>query len=384
MLPGGSRFKGLKVTAVNGDKISVTQANSEPLTLNVKSTTAIYTLVASSATRIAKGSQIMANGLGLRRGDTFYERDHHPRLLKWIRPEANPAAWCTRSNGGVQADLVPIAPFRHGSRRLRLRTGRGEWRWRAVCGAGRPGGRDDRRRDPLQQARRSRATSSRTSRPRSRPGTRRARVPTPRRRPGSCATGSASGIGPAHDVVHRGARDVGAAPRPRPRRHGRRAVVHVHVHRARAFVRDRGAHPVLRHRTRHARPRSRATSRSCSATIPSEPSCRSTTRVSAATWPASKRRSRGRRRRDRRGQRARPLRDVPRPAARQVSAASRRLSFHETKNFICGEGGALIVNDPRDVEPRVDRSTTRARTGGRSCSARSTSTRGRTSGRRSG
>jgi dTDP-4-amino-4,6-dideoxygalactose transaminase len=25
------------------------------------------------------------------------------------------------------------------------------------------------------------------------------------------------------------------------------------------------------------------------------------------------------------------------------------LSFHETKNFICGEGGALIVNDPRDV-----------------------------------
>jgi dTDP-4-amino-4,6-dideoxygalactose transaminase len=26
------------------------------------------------------------------------------------------------------------------------------------------------------------------------------------------------------------------------------------------------------------------------------------------------------------------------------------LSFHETKNFICGEGGALIVNDERDVE----------------------------------
>lgn len=26
------------------------------------------------------------------------------------------------------------------------------------------------------------------------------------------------------------------------------------------------------------------------------------------------------------------------------------LSFHETKNFICGEGGALIVNDDRDVE----------------------------------
>lgn len=26
------------------------------------------------------------------------------------------------------------------------------------------------------------------------------------------------------------------------------------------------------------------------------------------------------------------------------------LSFHETKNFICGEGGALVLNDPADVE----------------------------------
>ena len=26
------------------------------------------------------------------------------------------------------------------------------------------------------------------------------------------------------------------------------------------------------------------------------------------------------------------------------------LSFHETKNFICGEGGALVVNDPADVD----------------------------------
>src|SRR6185369_16268875 len=25
-------------------------------------------------------------------------------------------------------------------------------------------------------------------------------------------------------------------------------------------------------------------------------------------------------------------------------------SFHETKNFTCGEGGALIINDPRLVE----------------------------------
>jgi dTDP-4-amino-4,6-dideoxygalactose transaminase len=26
------------------------------------------------------------------------------------------------------------------------------------------------------------------------------------------------------------------------------------------------------------------------------------------------------------------------------------LSFHETKNFICGEGGALVLNEPRDVD----------------------------------
>ena len=26
------------------------------------------------------------------------------------------------------------------------------------------------------------------------------------------------------------------------------------------------------------------------------------------------------------------------------------LSFHETKNFTCGEGGALLINDPRYVE----------------------------------
>ena len=26
------------------------------------------------------------------------------------------------------------------------------------------------------------------------------------------------------------------------------------------------------------------------------------------------------------------------------------LSFHETKNFVCGEGGALVLNDPADVD----------------------------------
>ena len=42
--------------------------------------------------------------------------------------------------------------------------------------------------------------------------------------------------------------------------------------------------------------------------------------------------------------------DLPRPAARRASATSAALSFHETKNIICGEGGALLVNDARFVE----------------------------------
>lgn len=39
--------------------------------------------------------------------------------------------------------------------------------------------------------------------------------------------------------------------------------------------------------------------------------------------------------------RGRPLGSLGRFAAQ---------SFHETKNFVCGEGGALLVNDPRDVD----------------------------------
>jgi dTDP-4-amino-4,6-dideoxygalactose transaminase len=38
------------------------------------------------------------------------------------------------------------------------------------------------------------------------------------------------------------------------------------------------------------------------------------------------------------------------------------LSFHETKNFICGEGGALVINDERDLERAhvlVDKGTNR-------------------------
>ena len=51
-----------------------------------------------------------------------------------------------------------------------------------------------------------------------------------------------------------------------------------------------------------------------------------------------------------RGQRPRALRPLARRAARAASAGSPALSFHETKNFICGEGGALVLNDAADVD----------------------------------
>ena len=89
----------------------------------------------------------------------------------------------------------------------------------------------------------------------------------------------------------------------------------------------------------------------CSTTR-SGPSCPCTTPASAATWPVSRPRSAvatstiiednahglfG-------SYRGRPLGSLGRFAT---------LSFHETKNFICGEGGALIVNDEQLRRPRA-------------------------------
>ena len=49
------------------------------------------------------------------------------------------------------------------------------------------------------------------------------------------------------------------------------------------------------------------------------------------------------------------------PRAR--SDGCRRCQFHETKNFICGEGGALVLNDAHDIERAhmlLDKGTNRA------------------------
>ena len=75
VVPGDSKFKGSTVTAVNGGKISVAQADTKPLTVNIKPTTAIYKLDASSATQIAKGSDVLANGLGVLGSDTFFANE---------------------------------------------------------------------------------------------------------------------------------------------------------------------------------------------------------------------------------------------------------------------------------------------------------------------
>ena len=113
-------------------------------------------------------------------------------------------------------------------------------------------------------------------------------------------------------------------------------------------VRARGRQdPLLRHRARDARPRPRASRAllddSVRAVVPvhyAGVGC-DIDGIDAAIG--------GRERRDRRGQRARPVRLLPRPPLGAFGRCS-TLSFHETKNFICGEGGALVFNDESDVD----------------------------------
>ena len=196
-------------------------------------------------------------------------------------------------------------------------------------------------------ARASRATRSSYIHTAVETATPRARVRSSARPPSSSRTARRPGRA-AHHVVHRGARDVGAAARPRspatrsscrrsrsspPRspslREGAR-ILFCDIERRDARPRSRaprraarrlGARrrpgPLRRGRLRHGRHRRRARS-----------------------WP---------RRRGRRGQRARPVRPY---RGRPLGSFGRfaTLSFHETKNFICGEGGALIVNDAADVD----------------------------------
>ena len=152
----------------------------------------------------------------------------------------------------------------------------------------------------------------------------------------------------ADDLVHVGSRaDCPDAGSPAGR-HGDRAVVHVHDDGAR--VRPAGREDqVLRHRAGDVGPRHRA---------PQVAARRDGARGRAGALRG--RRVRHRRdaqgarrlagRRGDRGQRARTLRPVERAAARHLGRFATQ-SFHDTKNIVCGEGGALVVNDPARRRP---------------------------------
>ena len=151
--------------------------------------------------------------------------------------------------------------------------------------------------------------------------------------------------------MHRGPRDGGDPERRGPGRRGDHAVVHVRLdgERVRAPWRDPGLrrHPSRTRSTsttRRSRRRSRRGRRRSS---------RSTTPASAATWTRSWTSPPGTTSlviedaaqgllADYRG---RPLGGIGHMAA---------LSFHETKNVISGEGGALLVNDPTVRRTRRD------------------------------
>ena len=150
----------------------------------------------------------------------------------------------------------------------------------------------------------------------------------------------------AHDVVHVGAGDGGIAVRRRAGRRSHPAVVHVRL--------DGERLPAARGDARCSSTcaRTRSTSTSAGASRRSRrarrSSCRCTTPASAARWMSSAQLAR------------RHSLLVVEDAAQAVNATYRgaylgtlgtlgAYSFHETKNFICGEGGALLVND---AEPR--------------------------------
>ena len=199
---------------------------------------------------------------------------------------------------------------------------------------------------------RSRAASWSTSSRRSRAATPPPAASSRARAAGAAGRGDRRRGGAADDLVHVGARAVGDDARPRTGRHRRRAVVHVHQHRAGVRPAGRPA-GVLRHRAARPWASTRSTSRRCS-TTPCARSWWCTTPASPATWRASARvladwpdvRAD-------RGQRPRPVRHAG--ATQPLGSLGRfaALSFHETKNFVCGEGGALLLNDAARRRPRA-------------------------------
>jgi hypothetical protein len=75
VLPAGSAVKGLKVTGVNGNKVTVLGLNKKPLVLELQPTTAVYTLAPASAADIKKGTEVSADGTGVNGRDTFTAKE---------------------------------------------------------------------------------------------------------------------------------------------------------------------------------------------------------------------------------------------------------------------------------------------------------------------
>jgi hypothetical protein len=75
VLPNGSKVKGLEVTAVNGQNVTVLGVNKKPLTLQVEPTTAIYTLSPASSGDIKQGGEVLADGTGVLGQDTFTAKE---------------------------------------------------------------------------------------------------------------------------------------------------------------------------------------------------------------------------------------------------------------------------------------------------------------------
>ena len=150
--------------------------------------------------------------------------------------------------------------------------------------------------------------------------------------------------GAAHHVLHPRAGDGGAAARHPARRRSHRPVVHVRLdgQRVRPARRQAG---VLRRAPRHAEPRRSPAPRADHARAPGR-SCRSITPASAARWTRSWRSPKP-------PTASRWSRTTPTGCSANTKGsmlgtfgALATQSFHETKNITCGEGGALLINDP--------------------------------------
>ena len=214
-------------------------------------------------------------------------------------------------------------------------------------------------RDPVQPAVHDRSRV----RLRSRGDRERPPLPAAGRSPSGATAGSSSGRerpGPAHALVHGRSRDGGdACSTIGP---GDEVVMpsFTFVSTANAVV-VRGGMPVfvdIRPDTLNI-DESKVGPRSLRGRRPSS-SC--TTQASAARWASSRHRG-GYGRRAYRRCRPRNPRVVRGPPTRQLRVLS-ALSFHETKNVHCGEGGALLINDPaycERAEILLDKGTNRRR-----------------------